>query len=206
MATTKKTSHIQQSPKLPADIRVRQLLSVAERLFLKKGYRATTVEEIARGAGLTKGAFYHHFKNKEDILYAMVKYTAEQFIQGLMELPPGKMAPVDFFRALQRIGGDRKMPKIRNDVEFRLQAMKIARVRAMVRRMFERGITVFSERIDPRYAKTSEDRRQLAIFIYCLWDGLSLRILADPEFVNLKRQTSLFESLFAKERLAGKRK
>ena len=181
-----------------------QLLAVAERLFLKKGYRATTVDEIARGAGLTKGAFYHHFKNKEDILYEMVRFTAEQFIRGLTELPEGTMAPVDFFKALQRIGEAEETPKIRNDVEFRLQAMKIARVRALVKQMFERGVAIFSERIDPRYARSADDRRQLAIFTYCLWDGLSLRMLADPSFVNLKRQTRLFESLFANSRPARK--
>lgn len=206
MARQRTTSQIRQSPKLPPDIRRRQLLDAAERLFLKRGYRATTVEEIARGAGLTKGAVYHHFKNKEDILYEMVKYTAEQFIRGLAELPAGRMAPVDFLKALQRIGSDPKMPRIRSDVEIRIQAMKIARIRALVRRMIERGIAVFSERIDPRYARTTAERRQLAIFTYCLWDGLSLRRLADPTFVNLKRQTNLFASLFERHGSVGKRK
>jgi AcrR family transcriptional regulator len=205
MVSKKKTAHIQQSPKLPAEVRRRQLLGVAERLFLKKGYRATTVDEIARGARLTKGAFYHHFKNKEDILCAIVEHTAEQFIEGLSELPKGTVTPVDLFKALQRISEKEDTPKIRNDVEFRLQALKIARVRALVERMLKRGVTIFSERIDPRYARTAEDRRQLAIFTFCLWDGLSLRMLADPSFVNLKRQTKLLESLFAEGKSAGKR-
>lgn len=34
--------------------------------FREKGYAATTVDDLCRVAGVTKGAFFHHFENKED--------------------------------------------------------------------------------------------------------------------------------------------
>ena len=45
---------IRQSPKLPAGERREQLLKAAQELFLKYGYQATSIEEIARSAGVTK--------------------------------------------------------------------------------------------------------------------------------------------------------
>ena len=63
---------IKQSPKLPPELRRHQLLKAARTLFVKKGYQGTTTEQIARRAGLTKGALYHHFTNKEDILMGLL--------------------------------------------------------------------------------------------------------------------------------------
>ena len=51
---------------------VEQILSAAQRLFLKKGYEETTIQDIVDAlGGMTKGAVYHHFKSKEEILDAV---------------------------------------------------------------------------------------------------------------------------------------
>ena len=46
----------------------RALLKHAVQLFEANGYAATSVQSIVDAAGLTKGAFYHHFETKEDLL------------------------------------------------------------------------------------------------------------------------------------------
>src|SRR5690606_2950939 len=46
----------------------KQLLDVALELFFEKGFQQTTVQEMVSRAGLTKGAFYHHFGSKGDVL------------------------------------------------------------------------------------------------------------------------------------------
>ncbi|WP_019631881.1 TetR/AcrR family transcriptional regulator [Actinomadura atramentaria] len=48
-----------------------RLLAVATRLFAEKGYESTSVQEIVRAAGVTKGAMYHYFGSKDDLLYAI---------------------------------------------------------------------------------------------------------------------------------------
>jgi TetR/AcrR family transcriptional repressor of nem operon len=42
-----------------------------------QGYSATTVDDICLGAGLTKGAFFHHFKSKEDLALAAAAHFSE---------------------------------------------------------------------------------------------------------------------------------
>lgn len=45
----------------------RRLLDASRDLVLEQGFSATGVDQICQKAGLTKGAFFHHFKSKEDL-------------------------------------------------------------------------------------------------------------------------------------------
>ena len=58
---------------------VNLILDVAFRLFMEKGYEYTSIQDIIDNlGGLSKGAIYHHFKSKEDILEAVTeRMTAE---------------------------------------------------------------------------------------------------------------------------------
>lgn len=50
------------------EITVEKILEVSQRLFLEKGYDNTKIQDIADELGMTKGAIYHHFKSKEEIM------------------------------------------------------------------------------------------------------------------------------------------
>ncbi|MCL2569225.1 MAG: TetR/AcrR family transcriptional regulator [Oscillospiraceae bacterium] len=51
---------------------VQKILDAALKLFLEKGYEKTTILDIVENmGGLTRGAFYHHFKSKEEVLNAV---------------------------------------------------------------------------------------------------------------------------------------
>ena len=51
---------------------VEKILAVSAKLFMEKGYEHTTLQDIIDNlGGLTKGAIYHHFKGKEEILLAI---------------------------------------------------------------------------------------------------------------------------------------
>jgi AcrR family transcriptional regulator len=49
----------------------RTLLDTARRLFTRDGFQATRTEEIVEQSGLTRGALYHHFRDKEDLFRAV---------------------------------------------------------------------------------------------------------------------------------------
>ncbi len=54
------------------EVTVERILDAAQRLFLEKGYENTTIQDIVNElGGLTKGAVYHHFKSKEEIMEAV---------------------------------------------------------------------------------------------------------------------------------------
>ena len=47
---------------------VQKILDVSRRLFREKGYDHTTIQDIVDALGMSKGAVYHHFKSKEEIM------------------------------------------------------------------------------------------------------------------------------------------
>jgi TetR/AcrR family acrAB operon transcriptional repressor len=54
-------------------------MDIAIDCFARYGYQATSIDRIAKAAGLTKGAIYYHFKDKEDLLFAAVTNRVGQF-------------------------------------------------------------------------------------------------------------------------------
>jgi TetR/AcrR family fatty acid metabolism transcriptional regulator len=59
--------------------------------FARRGYQGTSIDRIARDAGVTKGAVYCHFRDKEDLLLAAVKDRIEgfehHFLRGVIPAP-----------------------------------------------------------------------------------------------------------------------
>jgi AcrR family transcriptional regulator len=65
---------------LPRGERTRQrILHAAAQCFAASGFSRTTVEQIATGAGVSKGIVYHHFRAKELILEALLERTLEDW-------------------------------------------------------------------------------------------------------------------------------
>src|SRR5262245_7386207 len=50
-----------------------RILAAAEPLVLESGFAATSLDDILKATGLTKGAFFHHFKGKSDLARALVE-------------------------------------------------------------------------------------------------------------------------------------
>ncbi len=66
---------------------VNRILEAAFRLFMEKGYEHTSIQDIIDNlGGLSKGAIYHHFKSKEDILVAVTDKMTEESNQMLAEI------------------------------------------------------------------------------------------------------------------------
>jgi TetR/AcrR family transcriptional regulator, transcriptional repressor for nem operon len=54
-----------------------RLLDAAFSIIRKKGYAATSVDELCASAGITKGGFFHHFPSKDSLAVAAVNYWSE---------------------------------------------------------------------------------------------------------------------------------
>src|SRR6201995_6092610 len=71
-----------------------RLLAEATRLFAERGYDRTSVQEIVEAAGVTKGALYHYFGSKEDLLqevYARVLRLQQERLDAFA----GADAPIE---------------------------------------------------------------------------------------------------------------
>jgi len=61
-----------------------RIMEHARKLFLRKGYHGTTVDDIARSAKLTKGSFYWYFKSKEDMLRRIFLEFEKFFLDSMI--------------------------------------------------------------------------------------------------------------------------
>ena len=61
------------------------ILASAMDMFYEKGYSKTTFDEIAKRINLTKGAVYWYFRNKPDIVAALINDFAEQYLADIRE-------------------------------------------------------------------------------------------------------------------------
>ena len=59
---------------LPSNTKT-NLLEAALAVVRAKGYSATTVDDICQAAGVSKGAFFHHFKSKEELAIEAVRVS-----------------------------------------------------------------------------------------------------------------------------------
>ncbi len=51
---------------------IEQILTISEKLFIERGYEKTTMQDILNELKMSKGAIYHHFKSKEEILQTII--------------------------------------------------------------------------------------------------------------------------------------
>ncbi|MCL2336710.1 MAG: TetR/AcrR family transcriptional regulator [Firmicutes bacterium] len=71
-----------------------EIILVAVKLFEKKGYAATSVQDIANELGFTKAALYYYIESKEEILWAIFDRTMSTAEKRMQELMKKKMDPV----------------------------------------------------------------------------------------------------------------
>jgi AcrR family transcriptional regulator len=76
------------------------LLKAGRKLFAKHGIAAVSAEEIAREARVTRGALYHHFKDKKDLFSALCDEVGEEMRQRVEDAAM-PIAATDPWRAMQ---------------------------------------------------------------------------------------------------------
>jgi len=63
---------------------IETILSVSAKLFLEKGFDKTSMMDIAKTAGISKGAIYHHFQSKDEIIKSVTERQS-QAVKDAME-------------------------------------------------------------------------------------------------------------------------
>jgi AcrR family transcriptional regulator len=79
-----------------------QLMAAGRRLFTEKGYAETGTPELVAAAGVTRGALYHHFADKQALFRAVVEAEWSAVAEAIDEATPPTMGVVDALIA----GGD----------------------------------------------------------------------------------------------------
>ena len=78
---------------LDRSLRIQKIIDTSVELFHKKGYRATTIDDVSRELGVTKAALYHYVSSKEKLLSIIYIQALENIFRNTdkiseMDLPP----------------------------------------------------------------------------------------------------------------------
>lgn len=74
------------------------LIAAARQLFGQRGFAAVGTEEISRTARVTRGALYHHFKDKQDVFRAVYEAVERDLVLQLAETAASAATPIDALR------------------------------------------------------------------------------------------------------------
>ena len=86
----------------------RLLVECATRRFILEGFSDTKLEDIATDAGLTRGAFYWHFKNKQAIFKAIIEENSKEALKLVARYLENDRNPAERIRDfIQYLVGDR---------------------------------------------------------------------------------------------------
>ena len=168
----------------------RKLLDAAKRIFAQDGFEAARLEDIAAGAGYTRGAFYANFESKEDIFFALFEEWVRERIESLTGALRRHSDPGEKLVALRthyaELATDRRLVLI--SMEFKLFALRHPeahvrlrsrhrRVRASFGELFSELMSALGKTIPIAYPAASSSLGAVA-------QGLLLEHLVDPKTLS----------------------
>lgn len=80
-----------------------EIMAAAIDCFARHGYQGTSIDRIAQASGVTKGALYYYFRDKEDLLFEAVKDRIAQFERRVAEGVASLRDPALAFREIARV-------------------------------------------------------------------------------------------------------
>ncbi|MGE0500020.1 MAG: TetR/AcrR family transcriptional regulator [Rhizobiaceae bacterium] len=92
------------------------LVESARKLFVEKGYAETATPDIVAAAGVTRGALYHHFADKQDLFRAVVEREAAAVAAAIEGATPGDLPAREALLA----GGDAFLSAMSDPARVRL--------------------------------------------------------------------------------------
>jgi AcrR family transcriptional regulator len=167
------------------------IFDAAAKLFASRGYGQTSVDAVIAEAGLSKGAFYHHFESKEGLLAALLddrqRRCAEQMAAAVAPASSLHEAIEGLVRAsLDSSGDDRD--RVRLYFEFCLLAMRDTAARNVVSKSLaecRETVAGMLKIAQPGAVRGDLDADAAATLLVSLFDGIALHHAVSPNAVDL---------------------
>jgi len=117
--------------------RIEMILSAAKRVFSRKGYEATTMEDIASEAGFGKASLYFYFKGKEEVFLSLIKDGLKGQKKLLKEVMSSQLSNVERLEAVlskffEYVQENREFMRIVHSESQKLYATTLRKVRSSI--------------------------------------------------------------------------
>jgi AcrR family transcriptional regulator len=174
------------------------IVEAAEHVFFERGAARTTLEHVARAAGVTRGAVYWHFRNKSDLFNAVheqVRMPLEDVFYRIVDAETaGALESLEAFCAasLARLHEDAQLRRVYTILLLKCEhsadmASLVERERAAKDRA-TRSLTRYFSRLQKLGRMTTAgEPRVLALALYAYMRGLYADYLRSPELYRMPR-------------------
>ncbi|MDW7709586.1 MAG: TetR/AcrR family transcriptional regulator [Deferrisomatales bacterium] len=88
--------------RLQPELRRRQILDAAVRLFYEVGYEGASLRDLSARVGINKATIYHYFESKEDILFDLVRRVGQELLEGVRQASREQGTPLEVLEAMIR--------------------------------------------------------------------------------------------------------
>lgn len=167
------------------------LMLTARKIFTTQGYANSSMEDLTAGAGLTRGALYHHFKDKKSLLSAVVNQIDTEMDARLQEVSDNAKDTWEGFR-------DRCRLYLEMAQEPEIQRIILRDARAVLgnpsvkaQKKCIRSMQILLEGLMKQEVIMHSDSEALAIYIYGALSEASFWIAESEEKNNDRLQTAL---------------
>lgn len=189
-------------------VRRREILLAAGRVFIKKGFRLATMEDIAAAAGVGVGTLYHYFKSKEHLFASLLADSTEILSQRLKAAADKPLPPSLGLLAINRAYADyfaeypdyfRIQMFFQND---RAAGDEFAKQRKKVEKLARENFELLAEKIRDGQShgmfRADIDPMSAAIALWASYNGIFLAATNQPllALANLSVETLLSAAAF----------
>jgi AcrR family transcriptional regulator len=183
------------------------ILSSALDCFSERGYFNTSLDEIAKQAGMTRGAVYWHFKNKPEIFNALHQQLHEPFMKIILQdlemetahpLEQLKKLLVEVLLDLEQNPTKTQMLRLFYQCDYSGDLAQFkAGHQASVARNLELMASYFERAIEKGQLSVSAKPRILTLTLHCFLKGILYEYLNGSTLIQMGRQTEqLINQLF----------
>jgi AcrR family transcriptional regulator len=181
----------------------RKLLEAAQAIFARDGFEAARIEDIAAAVGYTRGAFYAHFRTKEDLFLALLEDRANQHmaeVHALLETGKSTKERLAQLRGYY-------VSRLRNKqwtlliLEWKLFALRHPELRAKLAGAHRRirkslHMEALHDLLPPQPWAEPAQSEVPKVILEALLSGLVLERAYDPTRISNPQTTAALEKLF----------
>src|SRR5947208_15920176 len=178
----------------------RELLDAAARVFVKRGFTGSSVEEISAEAGYTRGAFYSNFRSKNELFVELLhdrvytRYT-EMTQEGLRGRPPTLRETGEMLAAIQAKAEGRRVWRLW--FECLAPAGRDGELRELAATFWRGNRERMTELIQTALPHHRDRAKSIATALIALDIGLAIQHFVDPEDAPLNLYPELYVLLFS---------
>lgn len=158
-----------------------KILDAALEVFAKQGYHSSTVDAIAKTAGISKGLMYNYFKSKEDVLQELMIGMMEALMCEYMPLKPNEKFTRDDIIQFINVGIDLVLEKPYYWKLYFSVALQPDVMSIVFTKMMEMGQPYMIAMIEYFKEKGVENPEVMMRYFSAVMDGIQFHCMLDPK-------------------------